>query len=115
MLKRVALTVVVLVCLFSCTSPEQRAHENKPTSAPVLHTVIIQQMKFMPAELTVNEGDTVTWINRDIVDHNVTEEVHKEWSSGNLPPGKSWQMVVAKSAAYLCTIHPVMKGSLNVK
>lgn len=119
-LKIWAKTVALLFtsgCLCSCITPEERAleAEAKIKLAIRVHTVVIQQMKFMPEDLTVNTGDTVIWINRDIVDHNVTEEVGKEWTSGNMPSGSSWKMAVVKSAAYFCTIHPVMKGSLSVR
>lgn len=87
---------------------------DKGEQANKTYTVVIQQMKFTPADLTVNKGDTVIWINKDIVEHNVTTET-KDWSSPNLSPGMSWNKVMVKSAAYSCTLHPVMKGSLNVK
>ena len=101
-------TCCLFILFFSCNTPGEKA-------AAKVHTVVIQQMKFTPADLTVNEGDTVTWINRDIVDHNITEEANKEWSSSSLSPGKSWSMVAKKSADYFCSIHPVMKGTLSVK
>jgi plastocyanin len=108
-------TLLAIACLYSCTTQEQKAKGNETTSVAKVYTVVIQQMKFTPAELTVYGGDTVRWINHDIVDHNVTEEANKEWSSSTLSPGKSWNMVVKKSANYLCTIHPVMKGKLILK
>jgi plastocyanin len=72
-------------------------------------------MKFQPAELTVNKGDTVIWTNHDIVTHDVTEEKDKLWTSGPLASGQSWSMVVNNSADYYCSIHVVMKGKLIVK
>lgn len=116
-LKKEWVLLFAIICFYSCTAPEERAMEAeaKIKATTKVHTVVIQQMKFTPADLTVNEGDTVTWINRDIVDHNVTEEMNKEWASGNLPAGNSWNMVVMKNAAYFCTLHPVMKGILNVR
>src|SRR5204862_476961 len=36
------------------------------------HTVEIRGMEFHPAELTVAVGDTIVWINRDIVPHTAT-------------------------------------------
>ncbi len=50
-----------------------------------------------------------------MVAHNVTEEVNKAWSSSALPSGAFWKLVADKSADYFCTIHPVMKGKLNVQ
>jgi plastocyanin len=107
------LILFVFISVAACSTSEERVKANKKETK--VYTVVIQQMKFTPAEIGVNEGDTVIWINRDIVDHNVTEEKNKEWSSSTLAPGKSWNMIVKKDADYLCTIHPVMKGKLTVK
>ena len=79
------------------------------------HTVEIKQMKFNPAELQVTKGDTVVWINNDIVAHDVTDETAKRWTSSLIPSHASWQMVVTESSDYYCSIHVVMKGKLVVK
>jgi plastocyanin len=81
---------------------------------PVKHIVEIKGMKFQPAELIVNSGDTVRWINRDIVSHDVTEVPEKAWASPVIPAGDSWSMVVNKSESYYCSIHVVMKGDILV-
>jgi len=72
-------------------------------------------MEFHPAELIVQSGDTVVWVNRDIVAHDVTEESTKAWTSSAITTGQSWSLVVAKSVDYYCSIHVVMKGKLVVK
>lgn len=72
-------------------------------------------MKFQPAEMIVEKGDTVVWINKDIVTHDVTEETGKRWTSGPLVPGESWSLIVKESADYYCSIHVVMKGRLVVQ
>ena len=82
---------------------------------PRAHTVEIKQMKFQPAELIVQKGDTVVWINNDIVAHDVTEEPGKAWTSSVMPVGESWRLVVTQSADYYCSIHVVMKGKLIVQ
>ena len=69
-------------------------------------------MKFQPAELKVKRGDTVVWVNNDLVTHDVTEETNKLWSSGPLPAGKSWKIAVRQNAEYFCSIHVMMKGIL---
>ena len=94
--------------LNGCTStPEKAIHK--------VYNVEIKQMQFRPALLTLQKGDTVVWINRDIVAHDVTEEPNKAWTSSVMPPGKSWSLVVTKSADYYCSIHVVMKGKLLVE
>lgn len=84
-------------------------------TTPKIHTVEIKEMKFQPAELKVQKGDTVVWINQDLVAHDITEEVRKAWTSSVIPSGKSWRMVVKQSANYFCSIHPVMKGKIIVQ
>ena len=82
---------------------------------PKVYTVEIKEMKFLPAVIQVKKGDTIVWINRDMVPHNVTEEKQKAWASPLLPVGKSWKMAVQASGAYFCSLHPVMKGRIQVK
>lgn len=98
-------------CVFlfdSCRSISNKAIHRK-------HIIEIKAMKFQPAELIVHRGDTVVWINRDIVPHDVTEEHSKNWTSSVLAAGASWGLVPSESADYYCSIHIVMKGKLVVQ
>ena len=78
------------------------------------HVVTIENMKFNPATITVNKGDNVTFINKDIVAHNATE-VKNTWASPMLQTGQSWTFNPEKTADYYCTVHVVMKGKIIVK
>jgi plastocyanin len=91
--------------LTNCSAPEK-----KPI--PKSYTVEIKAMEFQPAELSVQKGDTVQFVNHDILTHNVTEEKTKAWGSPSLAPGDAYKMVVSKSSDYYCSLHPVMKGKL---
>jgi plastocyanin len=97
------------------TSTENAEVTIKVVNRTHYHTVEIKQMKFVPAELMVEEGDTVVWVNNGITMHDVTEQQSHEWSSKELPVGASWTMIAAKSAEYYCSIHVVMKGKLLIK
>jgi plastocyanin len=77
--------------------------------------VEIKDMKFVPDTVTVSKGDTVIWVNDDIVIHDVTEEDSKAWSSGPMASGSTWKMVVAGDADYYCSIHAVMKGRIELE
>lgn len=79
------------------------------------HIVIIDKMAFRPAELVVRSGDTVKWINKGIVPHNVTEKTAKAWGSPLLKPGESWEKVITGDVEYYCSIHITMKGGIKVK
>lgn len=105
-----AFTVLVLVLAFvfvltGCSTPER-----KPI--PKSYTVEIKAMQFQPATLSVQKGDTVLFVNHDMLVHNVTEEKTKAWASSSLSPGDSYKMVVNESSDYYCSLHPVMKGKL---
>ena len=39
---------------------------------PKTHTVTIEGMRFQPEMLTVERGDTIVWVNKDIVPHTAT-------------------------------------------
>ena len=71
-------------------------------------------MQFQPAELVIKKGDTVTWINKDFVDHDITEEKDKAWKSLLLKAGKKFSRVIKANTDYFCSIHVVMKGKLKV-
>lgn len=101
----------ILFAIFLLSSCSSGIKQNTPE----VHVVEIKQMKFQPAELVVQKGDTVVWINRDIVAHDVTEEPGKAWTSSVIAPGQSWRYVVTESADYYCSIHVVMKGKLKVQ
>ena len=82
---------------------------------PVVHTIVISSMQFNPAELTLQKGDSVVFINNDLVVHDITQEPDKAWTSSNLSPGQSYKMAVSVSSDYYCSIHPTMKGKLIVQ
>ncbi len=101
----------LVLLLNSCTSSDENTSKNIHS----VDTVIIKQMQFIPSELLVKKGDTVIWINKDIVDHTVTEEKNKSWTSDTLHVSKSWKKAVTDSADYFCMIHPTMKGKISIK
>lgn len=103
--------IYLLFSIFLLNSCASETGKHKPR----VYTIEIKQMKFQPAELVVQKGDTVVWINNDIVAHDVTEESSKVWTSSLLPVGQSWSLVVTQSADYYCSIHMVMKGKLVVQ
>lgn len=86
---------------------------NQPEK-PKTHTVEIYQMKFNPDTLTVHKDDTVVWINKDYVPHDVSDDDKDSWTSGPLDKGEKWSKVITKDEDYYCSIHVVMKGSIKV-
>lgn len=87
---------------------------NSVVVANTKHTVTIKGMTFNPAELHVQKGDTVVWINKDIVPHNITDFPGAKWTSGTLVLDGSWEKSISNSFDYYCSIHPTMKGKIIV-
>lgn len=104
------LTIVYMLC--ACTSGSNVKPDEHP---PQTHTIEIKQMAFSPAAITVSKGDTVVFVNHDLVDHDITEEDKRSWSSSPLPPGQSWSKIMDESTNYFCSLHVVMKGKITVK
>lgn len=99
------LLLLLLLTVWSSFTPETHS---------VTHIVLIKNMKFEPSELVVNKGDSVKFINQDLVIHNITEE-NRHWASPTIAPKTSWTYVVRKKVNYYCSFHPVMKGKLLIK
>jgi plastocyanin len=80
-----------------------------------VHTVIISNFQFTPERLQVMVGDTVVWINQDIVPHTATA-VDKSWDTGIIVSQGRKEMVVmqAQSLSYYCFYHPGMKATLAI-
>ncbi len=78
------------------------------------HVVEIKQFKFVPDLLEVKTGDTITFINKDFMAHDVTEEINKSWASGTLAAGDSWSMIAREDVDYFCSLHIVMKGKIRI-
>jgi len=100
------LTLILLLSLV-CTACKKNDH--------LTHIVVINQMKFNPSVIEVNLHDSIVFINKDIVAHDVTEAKARKWTSSALEPGKSWTMIVQEDADFYCTIHPMMRGKVKVR
>ena len=86
-----------------------------PAAWCATHIVVIEGMRFQPAELVLKRGDRVVWVNRDVVPHTATAA--GVFDSATIAPGASWSTTRSKPGRhdYGCTMHPTMKASLVVK
>jgi plastocyanin len=84
-------------------------------AAPVTHTVVIEGMAFKPAILRVKAGDTIVWLNSDLVPHTVTAAAQRI-ESGDVAMDKSWRWRAMKPGTidYVCRFHPMMRGHVVV-
>jgi len=83
---------------------------------PELHVVEIERFVFRPDTLRVSVGDTVAWLNRDIVPHTATDGAGA-WDSGVLGTDAEWRLVPTAPGVhrYVCALHPTMEAVLIVE
>ena len=110
-------TLVVVSTLFVVSA--SGAHKQPTAKANKLptKTVLIQNFRFKPANITIKRGMKVRWINRDSAPHTATALNPRSFDSGRLDNGQRYSHTF-KSAGkkrYLCKIHPHMRGSVVVK
>jgi plastocyanin len=107
-----ALAAIGVLALAGAAAPPRPADP-----VPQRHVVEIRGMAFHPEVLEVRRGDTVVWINRDIVPHTATATRKSGWDTGTLLRGKSGQYVASHGGEdlYVCKLHPVMLGKLIVR
>ena len=103
------------VVLFAAAGALQGAAPGALAAGPAKHAVAIDGSKFEPAAITVKKGETVTWVNKDPFPHTVTSA--GKFDSKSIAPGAKWTYRATKPGefAYICTLHPNMKGTLKVE
>jgi plastocyanin len=76
--------------------------------------ITIQNLVNTPAEVSAKVGDTIEWINKDILAHTATAR-NGDWDV-MIGPNKTAQVVLKKAGAvdYYCKFHPNMTGRLTV-
>lgn len=90
-------------------------HPTAAHTGPHVHVVHIRDFVFAPKTVTARPGDTIRWINDDIVPHTATAD-DESWDTGALEPNDSADITVKKdmTEAYFCRFHPMMKGILRM-
>lgn len=81
--------------------------------------VIMRGSQFSPQTIHVTPGTTITWVNQDSISHTTTSDnmtLAESWDSGTLAPGQSFSKTFTQPGNYTyhCSIHPSMKGTVQV-
>lgn len=84
------------------------------SAAEASATVGIADFAFVPADVHVAVGGTVTWTNNDKQQHTATGA--GEFDAGAIQPGDSATVTfdTAGSFPYVCSFHPFMAGTITV-
>jgi plastocyanin len=79
-------------------------------------TVNIEDLKFKPAEVTIQAGDTVVWVNNDDREHRVAAD-DGSFKSGPLASGKSYEhtFTAAGRVRYGDELYGRMHGTIVVE
>ncbi|MGA3066005.1 MAG: cupredoxin family copper-binding protein [Tepidisphaeraceae bacterium] len=93
------------------------AGASPPTTEPTA-TVQIENFSFMPRELTVPAGTTVTWVNKDDVPHTATAVGDTPlFDSNALDTDDTYSFTFKQPGTfpYYCKVHPHMTGKIIVQ
>jgi plastocyanin len=133
-MKKVLLFIVLagllisgLLAVTSCgTSSQTTPGTGLQTSPPPVSTtgsgfkpgpdISIENFAFSPDTVTIAIGTTVTWKNKDSVNHTVTSQTGV-FDSGTLSNGGSFSFTFTQAGTfeYHCSIHTSMHGTVIVQ
>lgn len=122
-----AVVVIVLAGIFLNTSMEDI--EN---TAPMVDYVSITMSSsrpgceadktcYVPNQIVVDSGQTITWINEDSAFHTITSGHYDQhdgvFDSGQLDPAQKFSHTFAEPGqfSYYCKLHPWMEGEIVIK
>jgi plastocyanin len=79
-------------------------------------TIQIKRTGFVPASVTINQDDSITWTNNDTIDHQVVAN-GGQFASAVLKPGKSYTRAFRSGGTfrYHDALHPTLKGTVIVR
>ncbi len=84
--------------------------------------VQMQNIAFVPGDVTIKQGESVRWTNLDILPHTSTSgnpggsDAGAIWDSGFLNSGQSFtrQFNEVGEFVYFCRVHPIMMRDAKV-
>jgi len=92
--------------------PAATARAEDPAAGVAVH---IDNFVFVPAQLTVKVGQTVTWTNRDDIPHTVVCAGKFRSKTMDTDGTFSFTFTSAGEYKYFCSLHPHMTGAVKVE
>ena len=111
-MRRLGIAVVTAAAVAAALTPAGVAQDVESRR----HRVTIAGLRFTPATVVAHSGDTVEWVNRDLVTHTVTAR-DESWDSRGLAENATWEMHITDSMVgdYFCRYHSTMHGRLVIR
>ena len=77
--------------------------------------IVMENLVISPAEASVRVGDTIEWVNKDVLAHTAT--ARNGDFDVTIPPKKTVTLVLKKAGNvdYYCRFHPNMKATLKIE
>ncbi|HEY1447899.1 MAG TPA: cupredoxin family copper-binding protein [Caulobacteraceae bacterium] len=109
---RTAILQLCAVVAMAAIAPMALGQTTKPAGA----AIVIKNFDFSPMTVTVPVGGQVTWTNKDGEIHTVVG-LDGSFRSGGLDQDDSFTFRFTKPGtyAYVCSVHPRMKGQIIVR
>ena len=124
--------VLIAIAAFSFQNTEETESELIITEEPLQVDVVMPNKSsrpgceetdacYIPSEITVKPGSSVTWQNQDVAFHSVTSGSYDTptelFDSGHLDPDELYTLTFDEIGVhdYFCTLHPWMKGKVIVE
>ncbi len=108
---RLARTLAALAVALLAAAPLLRA-------APAGNAlqVGIENFAYAAKDITVTPGTTIVWTNKDETPHTVTSP-DRSFASKGMDTGDTFRHTFDQEGdfAYLCTVHPYMRGTVHVR
>lgn len=76
--------------------------------------IAISNLEYGPSIVTVHVGDTVAWLNNDIVEHTATARDGAFDLKTPTGGSRRWRATKLGEIAYFCRLHPNMSGVVRV-
>jgi len=112
----VTLCCASIAMLFVTSCESSQGHDLSKSNPATENTITIQAMQFQPSTITVVPGSEITWINMDTTAHTIVSDNGTSFNSGSISPKGSYNYIANQngSITYHCSIHPQMKGTIQV-
>ena len=125
--------LIIGLFLFNYNSEETSSEETKIEIEGIIEADVIIPIKvsrpgcdiedicYIPPNIVVEKGKSVTWLNEDSSFHSVTSGFYPEpsglFDSGHLDPYQSYTLSFDEYGVYdyFCTLHPWMKAQVIVE